>query len=80
MNESLGQIAYNAYCNSTNWKSLISGAALPQWPEVKLEIKTAWEAAAEAVKAQLAHDSGKRCRCPDCYWCSQLSGCCTSRP
>ena len=47
--KSLGQIAYEAYCASTNWKSLVSGASLPPWIDVKAEIKIAWEAAAEAV-------------------------------
>lgn len=44
-----GQTAYEAYCSHTNWKSLVSGADLPRWPEVKPEIKTAWEKAALAV-------------------------------
>ena len=43
--KSLGQIGYEAYCSSTGWKSLISGALLPQWSEVKPEIKLAWETA-----------------------------------
>ena len=30
----LGQVAYEAYCGKTDWKSLISGAPLPQWEEV----------------------------------------------
>lgn len=44
-----GQIAYEAYCGHTNWKSLVSGADLPQWAEVKPEIKAAWEAAGLAL-------------------------------
>lgn len=46
----LGQVAYEAYCKSSDGKSLISGAPLPTWDMLKPEIKTAWNAAAEAVK------------------------------
>lgn len=44
-NKTLGQIGYEAYCSSTGWKSLISGAQLPPWSEVKSEIQLAWETA-----------------------------------
>lgn len=44
-NKTLGQIGYEAYCSSTGWKSLISGAQLPQWADVKPEIQLAWETA-----------------------------------
>ena len=47
----LGQIAYEGYCASSGGKSLISGAALPTWGDLKPEIRTAWEAAAAAVVA-----------------------------
>jgi hypothetical protein len=47
---SLGQIAYEAYCASTGGKSLISGDQLPGWDGLKPEIRTAWEAAGEAVR------------------------------
>lgn len=49
MGKSLGQRAYEAYCAQTNWKSLVSGASLPQWQDVKPEIAAAWEAAGQAV-------------------------------
>ena len=45
----LGQIAYEAYCEATGWKSLVSGADLPQWDALKQEIKDAWGQAAQAV-------------------------------
>ena len=44
-----GEIAYIGYCKQTNWKSLVSGADLPQWGALKKEIQDAWEAAAKAV-------------------------------
>lgn len=47
--KSLGQIAYEAYCEKTGWKSLATGADLPRWDKLKLEIQEAWEAAAGAV-------------------------------
>ena len=44
-----GQIAYEAYCKSTDNKSLVSGEELPSFSDLKAEIKTAWENAAKAV-------------------------------
>jgi hypothetical protein len=43
-------VAYEAYCKSTGGKSLISGADLPGWNALSDPIKTAWAAAAEAVR------------------------------
>lgn len=48
----LGMIAYAAYCKSSGGVSLISGATLPTWDQLKPEIKTAWEAAADAVASR----------------------------
>jgi hypothetical protein len=54
MNEkTLGQIAYDAYCGKSNWKSLVSGADLPQFTDAPEEVRAAWETAAEAVKVEL---------------------------
>ena len=43
------QLAYEAYCRHTQWKSLVSGAQLPEWVLLKPEIQDAWRAAADAV-------------------------------
>lgn len=43
------QIAYEAYCQHTGWKSLVSGQALPQWHNLKPEIQAAWQASAVAL-------------------------------
>jgi hypothetical protein len=43
------KLAYNAYCEAAGWKSLVSGAPLPQWEDLKPEIQLAWGAAACAV-------------------------------
>jgi hypothetical protein len=48
--KSRGQIAYEAYCASTDWKSAISGAPLPQWEAQAPKIREAWMAAALAVE------------------------------
>lgn len=44
-----GKLAYDAYCESSGGVSLVSGAKLPPWEELKPEIKTAWQAAADAI-------------------------------
>lgn len=48
-NKPLGQLAYEAYCNYSNWKSLVSGADLPPWEHATSPIQHAWQAAADAV-------------------------------
>ena len=45
----LGKVAYEAYCESSKGRSLISGQKLPDWYDLSPEIKEAWEKAAEAV-------------------------------
>jgi hypothetical protein len=47
--ESPAQIAYEAYCTRSNWKSLVSGADLPQWHLLDDRIKDAWDGAALAI-------------------------------
>lgn len=49
----LAKIAYEAYCNATGGRSLISGAELPTWEALKPEIQQAWDAAAQAVAETL---------------------------
>jgi hypothetical protein len=56
----LGQIAYEAYCAQTGWKSLISGAALPPFAELKTPIQEAWRAAAQAVRDATIRDEASR--------------------
>lgn len=58
-NKTLGQIGYEAYCSATNWKSPVSGAPLPQWADVKPEIRLAWETAGEQM-VYAAHGEVKR--------------------
>lgn len=47
--KTLGQIAYEAYCEKTGWKTLFGGHSLPPWLEVKPEVQVAWNASGEAV-------------------------------
>lgn len=47
--QSLGMIAYEAYCVASGGLSLVSGAKLPTWDGLHEKIKHAWDAAAQAV-------------------------------
>ncbi len=48
MPPTLGEIAYNAYCEARDWTGF-RGDPLPQWDEVKEEIQNAWEVSANAL-------------------------------
>jgi hypothetical protein len=52
----IGQLAYDAYCESTGGKSLVSGEPLPPWNSLNGKIKKAWDAAAWAVARQCLGD------------------------
>jgi hypothetical protein len=47
---SLGRVAYEAYCETTGWKSAISGAALPPFDKTPDAVQKGWIAAANKVK------------------------------
>lgn len=49
MSEDLAKLAYNAYCYTTDWKSAVTGAPLPQFDQTSPAVKLAWSAAAKAV-------------------------------
>ena len=49
MSIDFGEIAYEAYCKASKNKSLISGAKLPKWKDVRPDIKSAWRDSAAAV-------------------------------
>lgn len=51
MDKTPGQVAYEAYCGSNGWKSYVTGASLPQWEDVKEEIRNAWEVSASHLIA-----------------------------
>lgn len=48
MDDDIGKIAYDAYCEFRKWKSF-NGDPLPQWEKVLPDIQEAWRASAEAV-------------------------------
>ena len=52
MNERLGQIAYDAYCESRGWKS-VRGEPLPHWKQQDESLRLAWVKAAEAVATEV---------------------------
>lgn len=55
----LGRIAYEAYCETTNWKSAVTGADLPEFYSTPDAVQTGWIASAKAVidaKAELLND------------------------
>jgi hypothetical protein len=45
----LARIAYEAYCETTDWKSAITGADLPPFDETSKAVQHGWIAAAVAV-------------------------------
>lgn len=47
--KSNGQIAYEAYRNHSGGKSLISGATIPEWPDLPIAIQEAWVVAGDAL-------------------------------
>lgn len=51
---SFGQVAYEAYFDHCDGRSLVSGAALPGWDAHSEEIQQAWEAAGQAVVERYA--------------------------
>lgn len=58
MNEKLGEVAYNAYCEQREWKSL-NGDPLPNWKQQDEKLRAAWSAAVNAVVAELLSSSTK---------------------
>lgn len=47
--KTLGQTGYEAYRAQSKGVSLATGAPIPEWADMKTEIREAWEAAAFAV-------------------------------
>lgn len=48
----LGAVAYEGYIKRSKGVSLISGDTLPEWADLKPEIREAWREAANAVIKQ----------------------------
>jgi hypothetical protein len=47
----LGMIAYNAYKISTGGVSAVNQQVLPDWNDLLPEVRKAWNAAAESIRA-----------------------------
>lgn len=45
----LAKIAYEAYCESTDWKSAITGDPLPQFNNCRPSVQKAWLAVVERM-------------------------------
>ena len=56
--ERLGEIAYNAYCETRDWKS-VRGEPLPHWKQQSEDLRNSWIKAAEAVAKELANFSSR---------------------
>ncbi len=52
----LGEIAYNAYCKSRDWKS-VRGETLPQFNQQSPELKAAWDEAGKAVALEIKNQT-----------------------
>jgi hypothetical protein len=48
MDQSLGEIAYGAYCEAVSYQS-VRGETLPNWEDQSEELQKAWDVAGEAV-------------------------------
>jgi hypothetical protein len=48
MDQSLGEIGYNAYCQAVGYQS-VRGETLPVWEDQSERLQEAWERAGEAV-------------------------------
>ncbi len=59
--KTLGQIAFEAYGDNREWKDW-RGQPMPQWGDVRQEIRDAWEVAASAVTLR------ERARCAQIAW------------
>lgn len=56
MDTNYAKVAYEAYCNATGGRSLISGAELPTWEKLDARIQNAWAEAAAAVQLTVIMD------------------------
>jgi NTP pyrophosphatase (non-canonical NTP hydrolase) len=54
----LGREAYESYCGQTGWKSLATGAELPQWYDLRDDIRQAWMVSAAWVVGRVMRLNG----------------------
>lgn len=53
------EIAYNAYKNQSNGRSIITGDLLPEFSELKSLVKLSWESAAKAILVAYSDEAVK---------------------
>jgi len=54
----LGKEAYEAYCQHAGWKSLATGADLPQWAGLRDDIRQAWMVSAAWIVGRVMRING----------------------
>jgi NTP pyrophosphatase (non-canonical NTP hydrolase) len=54
----LAREAYEAYCQYAGWKSIVTGADLPQWPSLNDSIRQAWMVSAAWVVGRVMRLNG----------------------
>lgn len=62
MNKSYGQLGYEAYCQHTGNKSLITGSLLPVWDKLMPHIREAWDKAGDAIAFRAVTEQGEEGR------------------
>jgi hypothetical protein len=63
-----GKMAYEAYCETTNWKSAVTGANLPPFYQTPQAVQEGWIAAAQAVKAATLGQEHRLIQDNDGHW------------
>lgn len=58
MKKTYGEIAYEAYCKSREWKS-VSRKPLPPFNKQTLSLQESWEAAGKAIAEDIALETGR---------------------
>lgn len=57
-NEEYAEVGYTVYRRHTGGKSLASGAMIPEWKDLRSDIKEAWEVAATAILTRASWKEG----------------------
>lgn len=55
----LERVLYEAYADSAEWRSAVSGEELPQWDDVRPAVQRHWCAVAQAAYARTTGQTGR---------------------
>jgi len=58
----IARVAYEAYCNSTGWKSAITGASLPSFENCPEAVKRGWMAVAREMVSVIRNPKSNQCK------------------